>query len=120
MEFRFHCFVVRHVSDRVTVTPLELPHLAVHSTSAERAGEDLALAIDDRIARAHPRLVANYARPGGGELVELSVQALPVWAAAVTETRAVRVSAVVAPAHKPFVEVRAPKLDVRLWLSAGD
>jgi hypothetical protein len=59
MKFRFRCFAIRHVRSRWTVIPLELPHLAIHGPSLERASEDLALAIDDRITRAHPRHVAT-------------------------------------------------------------
>jgi ATP-dependent Clp protease ATP-binding subunit ClpA len=119
MEFRFQCFVVRHASGRVTVTPLELPHLAVHAASLEKATEELVLAIDDRITRAHPRRIVDYARPGGGRIIELDVDAIPVWDVEKTDTRTLRVTGIVAPAHKPYVEVRAPRLDTRLWIASG-
>ncbi|MFO0608934.1 MAG: AAA family ATPase [Polyangiales bacterium] len=120
MEFRIQSLVTQHASGRVTYAPLELPHLAYHAPSLEVAEEDLALAVDDRITRAHPRLVHQYARPSRAELKTVYVDAVTVWHAAGTERAPMRLSLVVSPAHKPFVEVRSLALDLRVWLPAGD
>jgi ATP-dependent Clp protease ATP-binding subunit ClpA len=119
MEFRYHCFVIRHASERVTVVPLELPQFTVHGASVERATDDVQLAVDDRIARAHPGRLGEFARSTAGELLSLDVAAMSVWGASETFTRAMKLTAVVAPAHKPFIEVRLPRLDLRLWLPSG-
>ncbi|MFO0649734.1 MAG: AAA family ATPase [Polyangiales bacterium] len=120
MDFRIQCIVTQHASGRVTVTPLNLPAFAYHAASLEGAEEDLCLAIDDRISRTHPRNVADYARSPNGELKSVWVDALTVWHAAGSETVPMKVNLVVSPAQKPFVEVRAPKLDLRVWLPAGE
>lgn len=104
----------------MTITPLDLPALAYHGGSLESAEEDLCLAIDDRIGRAHPRHVAAYARNTRGELRSVSVDAMTVWHAGGQEVFPMRMNLVVAAAHKPFVEVRSPRLDLRVWLPAGD
>ena len=116
MRFSFKCQAIRHVSGRVTVTPLDFPELAVHAATVARAVEELTLALDDRMARAHPRRLVDLARASEGEAIELSVPALRVWGASSDEQRLLRVNAVLAPAHKPFVEIRSPRLDVRFWL----
>jgi len=116
MQFRFVCFVNRHASGRVTVTPLTLPGLAVHATSVERASEELVLALSDRIERAHPRRIVEFVRSGEGELVELEVPALDIWAARDSQLVSIKVAGVRAPAHKPFVELYMPRLETRLWL----
>ena len=120
MDFRIQCFVTQHSSGRVTVAPLNLPALAYHAPDLDRAEEDLCLAIDDRIGRAHPRNVADYARPPHGELKSVWVDALTLWYPGGSETVPMRVNLVVSPAQKPFVEVRAPRLDLRVWLPGGD
>ncbi len=120
MDFRIQCLVSTHPSGRVTVTPLTLPALACHAPSLEVAEEDLALAVDDRVSRAHPRRVAAYARASHGELKSTHVDALTVWHAGGHERAPMRLNLVVSPAQKPFVEVRSPRLDLRVWLPAGD
>jgi ATP-dependent Clp protease ATP-binding subunit ClpA len=120
MDFRYQCFVVRHVSDRVTIVPLALPRLALHADSRDRALEDLHLALDDRISRAHPRRVAEFVDTSHGTLADVVVDAIPVWNHGSVENRPMRISVVVSPGHKPYVEVRSPRLDLRVWLPAGD
>ncbi len=120
MDFRIQCFALEHASGRVTVTPLHLPALAYHAPSLDAADEDLRLAIDDRISRSHPRLVADYARPVNGELVSAHVPALTVWHAGGESEATMRLKLVVSPAQRPFVEVRSVPLDLRVWLPAGD
>ncbi|MCC6995137.1 MAG: ATP-dependent Clp protease ATP-binding subunit [Deltaproteobacteria bacterium] len=116
MQFRFVCFVNRHASGRVTVTPLTLPGLAVHATSVERASEELVLALSDRIERAHPRRIVEFVRSGEGELCELDVPALDIWGPRDSQQVSIKVAGVRAPAHKPFVELYLPRLETRLWL----
>src|SRR5262249_16383837 len=118
MRFSFKCHVAHHPSGRVTVTPLDLPPLAVHAASVERAVEELALAVEDKIARVHPRLIFDLVKPAGGEPLELEVPGLLVRAAEPDhdETRSLEVTALRIPAHRPFIEVRAPRLDGRVWL----
>jgi ATP-dependent Clp protease ATP-binding subunit ClpA len=120
MEFRIQCLVTQHPSGRVTLTPLNLPALAYHAPSLDVAEEDVSLAIDDRITRAHPRNVAAYARTPSGELKTAFVDGITVWHAAGHAQAPMRLNLVVSPAQKPFVEVRAPRLDLRVWLPAGD
>jgi ATP-dependent Clp protease ATP-binding subunit ClpC len=120
MEFLIQCLVTRHPSGRVTYTPLHLPTLAYHTTTPEGAEEDLALAINDRIERAHPGSVSNYAHPTHSELKTLYVDALTVWHAGGTDELPMRLNLVVSPARKPFVEIRSLHLDLRIWLPAGD
>jgi ATP-dependent Clp protease ATP-binding subunit ClpA len=140
MRFTFKCHVVKHVSGRVTVTPIELPGLAVHATTIPRAVEELTLAIDDRISRAHPKRLFDFTRPSIGEPVTLDVPVLKVRGAGGAPIRLrrsggsdgqelpsdddepayLRVFALRGPAHRPYVEVRAPRLDVRLWLTGKD
>ncbi len=119
MDFRYHCFVIRHASERVTVVPLELPEFTTHGPAVARATEDIELAVDDRITRAHPGRIGLFARTSPGTLLPIEIPALPVWGADETFTRTLKLTAVVSPAHKPFVEVRLPRLDLRLWLPAG-
>ncbi len=119
MEFRYHCFVICHASERVTVVPLEQPQFTVHGASAERATEDIELAIDDRITRAHPGRIGEFARSTPGNAMTFEIPAIPVWSGRETDMRALRLTAVVTSAQKPFVEVRFPRLDLRLWLPAG-
>lgn len=120
MDFRIQCIATQHSSGRVTLAPLNLPALAYHASDLDRAEEDLTLAIDDRIGRAHPRHVSDYARPPHGELKSVWVDALTLWYPGGNETVPMRVNLVVSPAQKPFVEVRAPRLDLRVWLPGGD
>ena len=63
MQFRFVCFVNRHASGRVTVTPLTLPGLAVHATSVERASEELVLALSDRIVVMNAGRIEQLGKP---------------------------------------------------------
>ena len=120
MEFRIQCLVTRHPSGRVTYEPLDLPQLAYHAPSVEAAEEDLSLAIDDRVTRAHPRRVTEFARGVRGELKSVFVDAITVWHGAGHEMAPMRLNLVVSPAQKPYVEVRSLRLDLRVWLPAGD
>ncbi len=120
MEFRVESLVTVHPSGRVTVTPLHLPALAYHAPSLEAAEEDLTLAIDDRITRAHPARVGDYARTPGATLAHAWVDAVTVWHAAGSAQRPMRLDLVVSPAQRPYVEVRSLRLDLRVWLPAGD
>jgi ATP-dependent Clp protease ATP-binding subunit ClpC len=117
VRFSFHCLVVQHVSGRVTVTPLEHPDLAVHAASLEAATLDLTLALDDRIARAHPRHLARYATGAEGEALSLRVEALRVWYGEERSTLSVALAAWKSPALGAFVEVHVPRLRSRFWLA---
>src|SRR4051794_12435263 len=112
MRFTFKCQALRHVSGRVTVTPIDFPELAVHAATIPRAVEELTLALDDRIARAHPRRLTEFADAATGEALDLTTPAIRVWNATSEDFRLLRVHAITAPAHKPFVEVRSPRLEV--------
>lgn len=116
MRFSFQCLVVRHVSGRVTVTPIEHPELAVHAPSFEAATLDLELAFDDRISRAHPRHLARYAVGFEGEALEVRVEALRVWYGENHSTLSARLPAWQRPALGGFVEVHVPRLGARFWL----
>jgi ATP-dependent Clp protease ATP-binding subunit ClpA len=116
MRFTFRCQAIKHVTGRVTVVPLDYPELAVHAADVARAVEELTLALDDRISRAHPRRAATFGRPAAGEAITLRVPVLRVRGAEKDEVRELRVSAVVAPAHRPYTEVRVPRLGTRFWL----
>ncbi|MBL8683153.1 MAG: AAA family ATPase [Myxococcales bacterium] len=102
------------------VVPLALDGWTVVAPSAERALEELSLAADDAISRAHPGLVSQWTRSGDGELVELELPVLPVWNAHDRERRPLSLSVVLAPAHRPYVEAFAPRLGVRFWLEGGE
>ncbi len=88
--------------------------------SAERAIEELSLATDDAINRAHPGAISQWTRGGDGELVELELPVLPVWTAQERERRPLSLSVILAPAHRPYVEAFAPRLGVRFWLEGGE
>jgi ATP-dependent Clp protease ATP-binding subunit ClpA len=97
--------------------PLEQPHLTLHAASSEVAREDLTLALDDRIRRAHPRRIAEFARDPGGEAFTLEVPALRVWTrGGPTVTRPLKLTAVRRPIHGKFTEVFLPRLDLRVWV----
>ncbi|MEZ4363197.1 MAG: AAA family ATPase [Kofleriaceae bacterium] len=117
MRVRFQCHVIRHVSGRVTVTPLDQPDLAVHAHDVEAATEEVTLALDDRISRAHPRRVFELTRSPPGAPLELPLPLIIVHEEESDATEEAMVYAVSAPAHRPYQEVRAPRLDARLWLS---
>ena len=120
MRFVFTCHVREHVSGRVTVTPLEQPALAVHAASLERAVEELTLALDDQLGRAHPGRLFDLARHTPTTAAALAVPALRVHGEAEAAPADLSVHVVVGPAHRPYHEVRAPRLDVRLWLAGKD
>jgi hypothetical protein len=117
MRFSFKCHVVAHTSGRVTVTPIDLPRLAVHAEDLPRALEELTLALDDRLTRAHPRRLFDLARPGEGEPLPLALSGITVRGGA---TAPLGVYALRAPAHRPYTEVRAPRLGSRVWVSGKD
>jgi ATP-dependent Clp protease ATP-binding subunit ClpC len=120
MRFRLPCLVIRHTSERVTVTPLDHPALALHAPSLEEALEDLTLALDDRITRAHPARVTAYASAAEAEPFTLALDLVPVWSATGSPRLApLRLTAVRRPAQPGFVEVQVPRLDLRLWLDAS-
>ncbi|QSQ24802.1 ATP-dependent Clp protease ATP-binding subunit [Pyxidicoccus parkwayensis] len=115
MNFRFQCWVQRHASGRVTLTPLALPHLAVHADSLEKATEELTLALDDQLTRVHPRRVPEFIAASNGVLHTLEVPGIPVWGADDNTVSTLHFVAVVAPAHQSFTGLHAPRLDTHLW-----
>ncbi len=115
MNFRFQCWVRRHVSGRVTLTPLSLPHLAVHADSLEKATEELTLALDDQLSRVHPRRVPEFIAPAAGTLQTIEVSGLPVWDVEGNTLAPLHLSAVVAPAHQSVTGLNVPRLDTHLW-----
>jgi ATP-dependent Clp protease ATP-binding subunit ClpC len=116
LRFTFKCLAIRHVNRRVTLTPIDFPELAVHAADLDEATEELVLALDDKISRAHPRRVVNYARAGAGEPLPIETPLIKVWNAHGENVAALRISGLHAPAHRPYVEFRAPRLDLRFWL----
>src|SRR5437762_6171895 len=115
MRFAFKCWAIEHTSGRVTLTPLEVRELAVHATTLDAATDELALALDDKLSRLHPRHLPRYAHPPGGELFPLEVPVLP----SRDGRRTLRLGALLAPAQKPYVDVRLPRPGLRVWLPAG-
>ncbi|WP_164019438.1 AAA family ATPase [Pyxidicoccus trucidator] len=115
MNFRFQCWVQRHASGRVTLTPLALPHLAVHADTLEKATEELSLALDDQLTRVHPRRVPEFIAPPDGVLHTLEVPGIPVWGAEENTVAPLHFSAVVAPAHQSYTGMNAPRLGTHLW-----
>jgi ATP-dependent Clp protease ATP-binding subunit ClpC len=115
MNFRFQCWVQRHASGRVTLTPLALPHLAVHADSLEKATEELTLALDDQLTRVHPRRVPEFIAATGGVLHTLEVPGIPVWGPEENTVSTLPFSAVVAPAHQSYTGLHAPRLGTHLW-----
>ncbi|MCY1032472.1 AAA family ATPase [Corallococcus sp. BB11-1] len=116
MNFRFQCWVQRHASRRVTLTPLALPHLAVHADTLEKATEELTLALDDQLTRVHPRRVPEFIAASGGVLHTLEVQeGIPVWGAEENTVSPLHFTAVVAPAHQSFIGLHTPRLGTHLW-----
>jgi ATP-dependent Clp protease ATP-binding subunit ClpC len=120
MRFSYRCLVAKRAGGACVVHPLAIEGWAVAAASAERAIDELSLAVDDAISRAHPRRVASWARATTGNLVELELPVLPVWGAKETERRPLSLSVVLAPAHRPYVEAFAPRLGVRFWLEGGE
>lgn len=117
MRFRFPCLVQRHVSERVTLTPLDHPELALHSPTLQEARQDLTLALDDRIARAHPSRVAAYVSSPEFDPLSLTLDAIPLWTRdGPTHAAPLRLSAVTRAAHGGFNEVHVPRVDLRLWI----
>jgi len=115
MNFRFQCWVQRHASGRVTLTPLALPDLAVHADTLEKATEELSLALDDQLTRVHPRRIPEFIAAPDGVLHTLEVPGIPIWGAEENTLAPLHVSAVVAPAHQSFTGMNAPRLDTHLW-----
>src|SRR5262245_23810421 len=115
MNLRFQCWVRRHASGRVTLTPLALPHLAVHADSLEKATEELTLALDDQLTRVHPRRVPEFIASTDGVLETLQLPALPVWGAEENTVASLALSVVTAPAHQSYTGLHAPRLDTHLW-----
>ncbi|WP_426753349.1 AAA family ATPase [Myxococcus sp. Y35] len=118
MNFRFQCWLQRHVSGRVTLTPLALRRLAVHADSLEAATEELTLALDDQLSRIHPRRVPEFIAPAGGTLETVVVPAIPVWGAEENHLAPLTLSTVVAPTLHAFLGVHAPRLDTHHWFQA--
>ncbi|MFP2929100.1 AAA family ATPase, partial [Pyxidicoccus sp. 3LG] len=115
MNFRFQCWVQRHASGRVTLTPLALPRFAVHADTLEKATEELTLALDDQLTRVHPRRVPEFITASVGVLHTFEVPGLPIWGAEENTVAALPFSAVVAPAHQSFTGLHAPRLATHLW-----
>ncbi len=115
MKLSFQCLGVTHTSGRVTLTPLELPELAVHADTLDEARFELTLALDDRISRAHPRHLWRYARPGAGELFELAPVLLPVQRAQGANPSPLPLLALIGKGHGGYVELRLPRLPARYW-----
>src|SRR5215471_17756865 len=120
MRFSFKCHVAKHVSGRVTVTPVGLPELALHAGDMREAIEELTLALDDRLGRAHPRRLFDLARPTIGEPAVLDLPVVRVWGPAQDEIASLKVHVLVAPVHRQYQEVHAPRLDARLWFAERD
>ncbi|MCE9672867.1 AAA family ATPase [Myxococcus stipitatus] len=118
MNFRFQCWVQRHASGRVTLTPLTLPDLAVHADTLEKATEELTLALDDQLTRVHPRRVPEFIAPVGGVLHPVEVPAIPVWGAEENTLAPLAFTTVVAPAHQSYLGLHAPRLKTHLWFQA--
>ncbi|WP_164001236.1 AAA family ATPase [Pyxidicoccus caerfyrddinensis] len=115
MNFRFQCWVQRHASGRVTLTPLALPSLAVHADTLEKATEELTLALDDQLTRVHPRRVPEFIATSDGVLHTLEVPGIKVWGTVDDTVSPLPFSAVVAPAHQSFTGLHAPRLGTHLW-----
>ncbi len=118
MNFRFQCWLQRHVSGRVTLTPLALRRLAVHADSLEAATEELTLALDDQLSRIHPRRVPEFIAPAGGTLETVELPAIPVWGAEENHFAPLSLSAVVAPTLNAFLGLHAPRLDSHHWFQS--
>jgi ATP-dependent Clp protease ATP-binding subunit ClpA len=115
MNFRFQCWVQRHASGRVTLTPLALPRLAVHADSLEKATEELSLALDDQLSRVHPRRIPEFIAAQGGTLHPVQVPGIPVWGAEENTATPLPLVTVVAPTHQSFIGLHAPRLGTHLW-----
>ncbi|AKQ65154.1 ATP-dependent Clp protease ATP-binding subunit ClpA [Myxococcus hansupus] len=118
MNFRFQCWLQKHVSGRVTLTPLALRRLAVHADSLEAATEELTLALDDQLSRIHPRRVPEFIAPAGGTLETVELPALPVWGAEENHFAPLTLSTVVAPTLNAFLGLHAPRLDSHHWFQS--
>ncbi|NPC77163.1 hypothetical protein HPC49_02695, partial [Pyxidicoccus fallax] len=103
MNFRFQCWVQKHASGRVTLTPLALPRLAVHADSLEKATEELTLALDDQLSRVHPRRVPEFIAAQGGTAHPVQFPGIPVWGAEENTTAPLHLTTVVAPTHQSFI-----------------
>jgi ATP-dependent Clp protease ATP-binding subunit ClpC len=119
VRFTIKCLVVHHVSGRVTLTPLDFPHLAVHAVDLRHARDELALALDDKISRAHPRRVLDYLRSSSGEPLTVQVPLIKVWGGEADELRPISLLGLRAPGHADFVDVRMPRLGLRFWAKEG-
>lgn len=115
MNFRFQCWVQRHASGRVTLTPLSLPHLAVHADTVEKATEELTLALDDQLTRIHPRRVPEFIAATGATGRPLTVPAIPVWGELQNSLAPLTFLASVAPTHQSYVGLYTPKLETHWW-----
>ncbi len=115
MKLSFQCLAVTHTSGRVTLTPLELPELAVHAASLEDARFELTLALDDRISRSHPRHLWRYARPGGGELEQLTPVLLPVHRGQASQKEPLSLRSLQSRGQAGFAEYRLPSVPARYW-----
>src|SRR5215217_3751693 len=115
MNFRFQCWVQRHASGRVTLTPLSLPHLAVHADTLEKATEELTLALDDQLTRIHPRRVPEFIAATGGTLHTLELNAIPVWGNEENTFAPLTFASAVAPTHQSYLGLHAPRLETHLW-----
>jgi ATP-dependent Clp protease ATP-binding subunit ClpA len=111
VELAFKCLAVTHTSGRVTLTPLELPHLAVHARTLEEAQFELTLALDDQISRSHPKHLWRYCRPGDGSLVDLEVELLPTG----EKRLPLPLLALETPAHAGHTEARIFSANARYW-----
>lgn len=118
MKLRFQCLAITHTSGRVTLTPLNLPAMAVHAPTLEQATFELTLALDDKVSRAHPRHLWRYVRPGEGALVEVPVPLLPVQRASAVVTEPVTLAGIESGVHAGHREVRLPNGDLRFWFTS--
>ncbi|QSQ14560.1 AAA family ATPase [Myxococcus landrumensis] len=115
MNFRFQCWVQRHASGRVTLTPLSLPHLSVHADTVEKATEELMLALDDQLTRIHPRRVPEFIAATGATARPMTVPLVPVWGAEQNSLAPLTFLGTVAPTHQSYVGLYLPRLETHWW-----
>lgn len=120
MRFVFRCLVAGRPGGAKLLLPLQHPELNVVSSREDDALSELALVLDDRLTRVHPRELARWHHSDASELVELDLPVLDVWTAQGTREQALTLSVVITPVQAPYVEVYAPRLEIRYWIIANE